>query len=160
MDICLRVHRTYDRMGTLGKDNIGFKTRMFLHMQYACQYRVVHANAVAMTVFEDATDPFVARLPGQSKSFAPKRSSAKQFMAPDAQTSQDSLQSTGCYLCSAVDHWASDRNYHPLVNGKHKPLSDETKKAIMKRIESSKKSHAMKNADKKRVRRYWSQHGL
>ena len=67
---------------------------------------------------------------------------------------------SGCYLCPSTDHYCSDRKHHPLVNGKHNPISEETKEAIMKRIEASSLSPALKANEKKAVRRYWSQHGL
>ena len=163
MDICLRVHRTYERMGKLGHDEQRFKGRMFLHMQTACVGRIVFASAIAMNVFDAATDPFCARLPGKSKSISTSRqhSSSKSRFAASSQPSQPAASTTsGCYMCPASDHWCNDRNHHPLVNGKHKPISDETKEAIMKRIESSDLSPALKEAEKKSVRRYWSQHGL
>jgi len=160
MDICLRVHRTYERMGTLGVDEERFKARMHLHMQHACQARMVYANAIAMTVFEDATDPFVSRLPGRSKSGSRKNTPNKARAFDETSRNSDSLPTSGCYLCPATDHYCSDRNFHPLVNGKHKPLSDEKKEAIINRIESSNLSPAQKTAEKKSVRRYWSQHSL
>ena len=67
---------------------------------------------------------------------------------------------SGCYLCTAIDHYYNDRKFHPLVNGKHKPLSDAEKEAIIERIESSNLSQAQIAAEKKSVKRYWAQHGL
>ena len=142
-------------MGNLGKNEIRFKARMFLHLQYACQYRVVHANAIAMTVFEDATDPFVSRLPGQSKAAA-TRSSFKCTPV----TENNSSMSSGCWLCPAADHWCNDRRFHPLVDGKHEPITNEVKEAILKRIETSDRSQSLKSAERKAAKRYWSQHGL
>ena len=161
MDIALRVHRTYDRMGTLGfPDSFRFKARMFLHMQHACMTRVVHASAIAMTVFEDATDPFCARLPEYSKAKAkvPFRPTTTAHAGKEVRS--ETTPTSGCYLCPATDHYCSDRTHHPLVNGKHKPLSDEIKEAILKRIESSSLSPTQKANEKKAVRRYWSQHSL
>ena len=160
MDICLSVHRRYERMNVLGQDEDRFKARMFLHIQHTVQTRVCYANAIAMTVFEDATDPFLTRLPGKSKSASPFSSSSKSFQPTDSQRKQDATPMSGCYLCPATDHFCNNRVFHPLVNGKHKPLSDAEKEAIIQRIESSTLSPTLKTAEKKRVRRYWSQHGL
>ena len=65
IDIALRVHKTMERFGELGADSIRFKARMYLHLQHMTTHRILHASAIAMAVFSDATDPFVARLPGQ-----------------------------------------------------------------------------------------------
>ena len=67
---------------------------------------------------------------------------------------------SGCYLCPATDHYCSDPKFNPKVNGKHKPLTDAEKEAIIERIESSDLSRTLKNAELKGVRRYWLQHGL
>ena len=161
IDICLRVHRTYDRMGTLGRDEIRFKARMFLHLQYACMHRVVHAGAMAMSVFESATDPFCSRLPEFSKS-STRRSPGKTRSGTDASQpeSDAKMPLCGCYLCPATDHFCSNRKFHPMVNGKYEPVSDETKAAIMTRIENSPLAHALKDMERKNVKRFWSQHGL
>ena len=66
MDVGIRTYRKMNRLGELGPDDIRFKARMYLHLQYMCEHRVFHASAMAMTVFADATDPFVARIPGHS----------------------------------------------------------------------------------------------
>ena len=135
MDICLRAHRHYELIGSLGPDEIRFKARMFMHLQYACFARVVHSNAIAMTVFEDVTDPFVSRLPGHKPS-ARQQPNYKQN-APSGSPRDNSTPSSGCYLCPATDHHCNDKRFHPLVNGKHQPISDKKKEAILKRIESS-----------------------
>ena len=155
MDIALNVHRRYGRLGTLGQDEEKFKARMYLHLQHACMSRVVHASAIAMTVFEDATDPFCARLPDHTKSASPFRNQPK----PQPK-STETTPSSGCYLCPATDHYCNNEKFHPLINGKHKPLSDAEKEAILKRIETSALSQTYKNIEKQKVKRYWSQHSL
>ena len=155
MDIALNVHRRYDRLGALGQDEERFKARMYLHLQHACMSRKVHASAIAMTVFEDATDPFCTRLPGHTKSASPFRNPPK----PQAKYNEPT-PSSGCYLCPATDHYCNNEKFHPLVNGKHKPLSDKEKEAILKRIETSSLSQANKNIERQKVKRYWSQHSL
>ena len=160
MDICLRVHRNYDRMGTLGENEIRFKARMFLHLQYACQYRVVHANSIAMTVFEDATDPFCARLPASAKTSTTKRTPNKTRQASQPQQSDNSTPTFCCWLCPRDDHYCNNRKFHPLVNGKYAPITEDTKEAILAKIESSPHSAALKAEEKKKVRRFWSQHSL
>ena len=156
MDICLMVHRQYGLMNTLGPDEQRFKARMHLHLQHACQSRVLYASAIAMTVFEAATDPFVARLPNAKSD----HSRVKKSPFAEPHRSDGTKPMSGCYLCTATDHFCNNREFHPLVNGKHKPVSDEMKEAIIKRIESSDLTSALKVSEKKRVRRYWSQHGL
>ena len=165
MDICLRTHRNYKLMNALGQDEERFKARMYLHLQYACQNRVLHASAIAMTVFEDATDPFVARLPARTSGGGGSKTPRSKLRSGSG-TRQDDNHSTpmqptsGCYLCPATDHYCSDPKFHPKVNGKHKPLTDAEKEAIIERIESSDLSRTLKNAELKSVRRYWLQHGL
>ena len=162
MDICLQVHRTYERMGTLGTNENRFKARMYLHLQHTVTQRICYAGAVAMTVFDAATDPFYSRLPcylkaSLSESAGRQNSGGKPRSNGNLETS---TPTSGCYLCPATDHYCNDPKFHPLVNGKHKPLSTTEKEAIIKRIDSSALSPALKTAEKKSVRRYWSQRGL
>ena len=157
--ICLRTHQHYELSDSLGPDEIRFKERMFMHLQYACFARVVHSNAIAMTVFEDATDPFVARLPGHKPSEC-RQPDYKTTSTSVGSPRDNSTPSIGYYLCPATDHYCNDKRFHPLVNGKHKPVSDKTKEEILKRIESSSLSQAQRTNEKQRVKRYWSQHGL
>ena len=161
MDICLRVHKNYEQMGVLGPDNRRLKARLFLHLQHACMYRVVYANAIANTVFEDAVDPFVARLPGFEK---PKPQTVSSGASGHRNTEKydDNKPSpvSGCYLCTATDHYCSDPKHHPLVDGRHKPVAAQMKQAILKRIDSSDLTTNLKAAEKAKVRKYWAQHGL
>ena len=139
---------------------------MYLHLQYMCVHRMFHASAIAMTVFADATDPFVSRIPGQSKA----RRQQRQTGGHDATGSTGGARKyavktvppvSGCYKCPATDHYANDTRFHPVsVDGSPEKLSDETKAAILKRVEKSTLSDAVKAAEKDKVRQYWSQHGL
>ena len=163
MDICLRVHKNYDQMGVLGPENRRLKARLFLHLQHACMYRVVYANAIANTVFEDAVDPFVARLLGYQKPTDTKYRSQPQHNAGGRRKGGDDEDTTpvsGCYLCTATDHYCSDPKYHPKINGRHAPVDPDMKKAILKRIDSSDLTADLKASEKKRVRKYWAQHEL
>ena len=168
MEICLRVQGVYERTGQLGTNDIRLKARMYLHLQHACVYRVVYANAIASTVFEDATDPFCARLPGYEKptstqrwqSPSPKKTPTSTRGGFDNSPKQDATPVSGCYLCTATDHYCNDKKFHPLVDGRHAPLSPEKKKAILKRIEDSDLTPSLKSSETTKVRRFWSQHGL
>ena len=163
MDICLRIQDVYSRTGQLGHDNSRLKARLFLHLQHCCMYRVVYANAIASTVFEDATDPFCARLPDYVKPVTqytrpqPTTATSRKY---DVTPPKDATPVSGCYLCTATDHYANDKIHHPMVNGRHAPLSAEKKKAILKRIDDSDLTQSLKASEKTKVRRYWSQHEL
>ena len=116
----------------------------------------MHASAIAMTVFSDATDAFVARLPGfKGEKRSPYTSAQKPY------TPVQKTPVSGCYLCTTTDHFASDTKFHPLqADGTHKKLSAQMKKAIIDHIDKSELSAAVKTAEKDRVRRWWSQHSL
>ena len=158
MDVGLSVYRTWERLGELGVGNIRFKARMYLQLQYMSIHRVMHASAIAMTVFSDATDAFVARLPGFK---GDKRSPYTATPYAGYPSSGQKTPLSGCYLCTATDHFASDTKFHPLkADGTHEKVSAEMKKAIMNRIDKSELSAAVKTAEKDRVRRWWSQHML
>ena len=164
MDVGIQTYSTMERMGELGVDDIRFKTRMYMHLQHMCTYRIMHASAIAMTVFSDATDAFVARLPNQSK-FKTERynSSSKPQTDRSSRTPADKTKPpvSGCYLCAATDHYSNDTRFHPLLpDGTREKLSSETKQAILERINKSDLSAAVKATERDNVRRYWSQHSL
>ena len=163
MDICLQVQHNYQRTGRLGRDNIRLKARLFMHLQHACMYRVVYANAIADTVFDNATDPFCARLPGyvspaSSSLGSPPPLPKNRNAGAGKPVHNDATPVSGCYLCVATDHYSNDKRFHPLVNGRHAPLSAEKKKAILDRIDASDLNASLKASEKRNVRRYWSQH--
>ena len=110
MDICLSVHRRYERLGTLGENDERFKARMYLHLQHAVQQRVCYANTVALTVFEDATDPFIARLPGKAKPTPSPRKPGNKQQFGDSQYNKNQSPTSGCYLCTATDHLLLQRS--------------------------------------------------
>ena len=144
-------------MGTLGPDEVRYKTRMYLHnIQHASQTRVLYVSAIAMTVFDRAVDAFVARLPG----YAARSRSARPAPAVGSSWKSAAKPSSGCYLCPAPDHLASNRQFHPLINGRHAPVSDAVKKAVIAHIKSSSLSAADKVIDEAACRGYWSQHSL
>ena len=166
MDVGLRTYRTMDRLGELGPDDIRFKARMYLHLQYMCEHRVFHASAMAMTVFADATDPFVARIPGHSVAKKqrqyPSGAEKSRFAGGTRKPAVRTPPVSGCYKCPASDHYANDTRYHPVpLDGTKEKLSDETKAAILKRVDGKASlSEAAKEAEKEKVRQYWSQHEL
>ena len=180
MDVCLRTYRTMDRMNELGPGETRFKARMYLHLQYMCTHRIFHASAIAMTVFAEATDPFVARLrarPGYNgrvgynghrnghAGAAAATSTTRTTSTTASSYRKTAVKNTppvsGCYKCPATDHYANDPRFHPLKSdGSHEKLSDETKAAIFNRIDVSTLSSAAKAEEKEKVRQYWSQHKL
>ena len=119
-------------------------------------HRIMHASAIAATVFSDATDAFVARLPNH------KKLKTKSYGGtPRTQTDKTHAPVSGCYLCAASDHYASDTRFHPLLpDGSHEKLSAKTKQAIMDRIDNSDLSASLKAAERDKVKSYWSQHSL
>ena len=129
---------------------------MYLHIQHASQTRVLYVSAIAMTVFDRAVDAFVARLPG----YAAQIRSVRSASAASSPWKSAAKPSSGCYLCPAADYMASSRQFHPLVNGKHAPVSEATKKKVIARIKSSSLSAADKVVDEASCRGYWSQHSL
>ena len=164
MDVGLRTYRTMERLNELGTDNIRFKARMYLHLQCMSTYRVFHASAIAMTVFSDATDPFVARLPAQRGYKGRQHSPSPATSASEGRKytpRKDVSPVSGCYKCAATDHYANDERFHPLrEDGSHEKVPEEEKAAIMERIDKSTLSAALKAAEKEKVRRYWAQHKL
>ena len=167
MDIGLRTYRILERMDELGPDSIRFKAKMYLHLQYMCMHRVLHASAIADTVFMDAVDPFIVRLPGQSKfrryryTTSPVSTPSPSGPTPRKPTFKTVPPLSGCYRCPATDHYANDTRFHPVLpDGTQEKVSDADKAAILKRVEKSDLSEAVKAAEKDKVRQYWAQHGL
>ena len=165
MDITLRVHRTMERLGKLGIDNIRFKARMYLQLQHMTNHRVIHPSALAMNVFANATDAFVARLPGHAviARQPPAASSSSKCTPVSKSTAASKFKKPlfGCYLCTATDHFANDTRFHPLLpDGTLPKLTAEQKQAIINRIDASNLAASLKATEKENVRRYWSQHSL
>ena len=117
-----------------------------------------------MRAFESAVDAFgLAKVPRFRSKYrgADKSSSTLRRTAVAKKTSQTVKPISGCYKCPASDHYANDPKFHPVPpDGKHVPLSAETKKAIFDRIEASNMSAELKHAEKMQVKKYWSQHSL
>ena len=167
MDIAVKTHWQMSRRGTLGPSEIRFKVRMYLHLQYATNYKVLHTGAGAMRAFEASVDTFgMAKVPsfrrllrggGKTQpSFAAGRGGGPKTPKKPSPTAPTS----GCWRCSASDHYASDKKFHPTSADDSPPLTAETKKAIMDRIESSSLSSSDKESERTRVQKYWSQHSL
>jgi len=160
-DIAVRVYNAMERRGRLGADQIRFKVRMFMQLQMATNDLVLYTGASALRVFDAWTDDFGAmrisnyRIDGGrgKTSWQRKSYSNSQAAAQPAAKSPFS----GCWLCPSADHYASDKSVHPTRPAK---LSDDTKKAIMTRIDASPHSDAEKKSEKEKVRAYWLQHSL
>ena len=166
MDVCLRTHRTMERLGELGPDSIRFKARMYLHLQYMCTHRVFHASAIAMMVFADVADPFAAWLPARRGINRQRHVCAAAATSVVSSYRKPAVKIvppiSGCYKCPAKDHYANDTRFHPLLpDGSQEKLSDETKAVMMRRIiDTSTLLAAVKAVEKDKVRQYWSQHKL
>ena len=63
LDVAIFLHRHMSKLGTLGVAEVRFKCRMYLHLQFATVQRVMYTSASAMSVFKDATEVFMTRLP-------------------------------------------------------------------------------------------------
>ena len=167
IDIAVRVHLQMSRRGTLGAGEIRFKVRMYMHLQYATNYRVLHTGGPAMRAFAAAVDTFgVSKVPrfriGHDTFVRPtgsKTGGSKSFKSTnDAQVVRPP---TGCWKCPAPDHWANDPKFHPRsADGKRAPVSQADKTAILARIEASQRSAEEKLAEKQQVQQYWLKHGL
>lgn len=170
LDIAVKTHGQMQRRGTLGPNEIRFQVRMFLHLQYATNHKVLHTGSSAMRAFEAAVDTFgAAKIPGFKKKLRGGGGDGTgRYASVGYRTVTGSKKGTagtkplsGCYLCKAADHYASDEKFHPKpVDGKRPPLSADTKKAILDRVENSGLSASDVVAEKARVRKYWSQQGL
>ena len=176
LDIALRVERQYRRMGTMGPNDIRYKAHMYLHLMYACLYRLVFVRANALSAFERATDAFVSRLPasafvasvsGQQRAEAMAR---RKVASSHNHTVTSSVASTGassyvmpqagCYLCPAADHYCNNELFHPKVNGQYPKVPKATKAAILKRVRESGHDAATKAEQEKTIKDFWSRHSL
>ena len=147
-----------ERMGELGPEEIRFKARMYLHLQHMSVHRVLHASAIANTVFADATNAFVARLPAYKKMKKDMYGGVRKSPGDYTKLKQPI---SGCYLCTATDHYSNDTRFHPLLpDGTREKVSEPMKKSIMERIDKSNLTAAVKAAEKEKVRSYWLQHSL
>ena len=158
MDIALRVYKTMERLGELGPEEIRFKARMYIHLQHMSVHRVLHASAIANTVFADATNAFVARLPAYKKM---KKDMYGGLRKPPVDQNKLKQPVSGCYLCTATDHYSNDTRFHPLLpDGTREKVPEKMKKAILERIDKSNLAAAVKASEKEKVQSYWLQHSL
>ena len=185
MDIAIRTERNYTRMGIMGPNNVRFKAHMYMHLQYACLYRVVFVRANALSAFEQATDAFVSRLPASAfaagaaagragaaarHAYGGMRGNAARFhgstdskQSPQASSSRSfgkAVPQAGCYLCAAADHYCNDDKFHPKVDGKYPKVSKAMKAAILQRVRSSDADEATKAEREKNIKDFWSRHSL
>ena len=167
LDIAVRTHGQMVRRGTLGHNEIRFQVRMYLHLQYATNYKVLHTGPGAMRAFEGAVDSFgVAKVPrfrlsARSTDTAVQYASTARKSTPIPRKANVLKPVSGCWLCPAPDHYASDKKFHPKpASGKRPALAAEVKQAIMDRIDASSLSAELKLKEKTDVKKYWTQHSL
>ena len=170
LDIAVRTHGQMVRRGTLGVNEIRFQVRMYLHLQYATNHKVLHTGAGAMRAYEAAVDTFgVAKVPrfrrkarGTGGDSAGSGYSGSKFGSGAKKGGSGAKQpASGCWLCPASDHYASDQQFHPRpADGKRAPLSADKKKAIIARVDASSLTADEKKAEKAAMTKYWAQHSL
>ena len=168
-DIAVKTHMQMMRRGTLGYNEERYKVRMYMHLQHATNSGVLYTGQSAMRAFEASVDVFgLAKVPrfmsrknypvGDGKPHRPGPRKGGAGKKPEVTVT---TPATGCYLCAASDHYASDPKFHPRgPDGKRPPVSAETKKAIFARIDASSLSAELKHAEKTQVKKYWAQHSL
>ena len=163
VDIAIRLHRHMSRLGTLGQNEVRFKSRMFLHLQVATMKRVVYTGASAMAVFKEATEVFMTRLPKSASSTTVDSATSRAKKANHDRYQSDSPKKTfakpksGCWLCASADHYCSDRARHPVdASHMHKMPSAQVKKEIFQRVDNSPHPVDWKDAEKKRMKDFWS----
>ena len=168
-DIAVKTHMQMMRRGTLGVNEMRYKVRMYMHLQHATNSGILYTGQSAMRAFEAAVDVFgVAKVP---RFLSARPTSLRQQFNPNAGKKRGAAHkqpeataappSTGCWLCPAADHYASDPKFHPrMADGKWPPVSTENKKAIFERIDASSLSAELKHAEKTQVKKYWAQHSL
>ena len=167
LDIAVRVHMQMSRRGSLGPNEMRFKVRMFMHLQYATNFGVLHVGGPAMRAFAAAVDTFgVANVPGfrlsrESKDQKYTRSQRKVNSGPVCEEVQVTKPMTGCFRCPLPGHYANDKKFHPYdADGKRPPITDEDKKGILARIEAADRTSEEKAYERAQVKRYWLQHPL
>jgi hypothetical protein len=166
MDIAIRLHRHMERLGTLGYAEGMFKVRIFMHLQYATMYRVLHTGPLAMQVFNDATSFFMSKVTSTQISASSSSTSrvppakapshsAGRSKAPRAASSATPPR-CGCYLCPATDHYCNDAAFHPLNQAKkYAAVSQETRKKIIARVDASPLTATAKEDEKVVIRAFW-----
>ena len=159
-DIAVRAYNAMQRRNQLGKDQIRFKVRMYMQVQMATNDLVLHTSASALRVFDSWVDDFAAmKIPAykMGNSAAKPWQRKSQYFTSQAAAQSSAKPLSGCWLCPSKEHYASDKSAHPA---RPDSLTDETKNAILARIDASTNSDADKKSEKEKVRAYWSQHSL
>ena len=104
LDTTVRTHSQMMRRGSLGPNELRFKVRMYLHLQYATNYRVLHIGAGAMRAFEAAVDTFgaakvprfKAKMAGGTPRRTPHATVGLKGVTPVKKSAVTSF--TGCWL--------------------------------------------------------------
>ena len=160
----VREFRRMERLGTLGVDQLRFQVVGYLRLQHMTLFKVFHVGNTATTMFREAVDPFRMRLPASKRETAAQKRWTKLRSQPKPQATsylKGKTPVSGCFLCPATDHYASDKRHHPWVDGKRPKVPAATKKKILQRISDSEiLDDEQKAHEAKVVRAYWSQHDL
>ena len=156
IDIAIKECDRMTMLGTLGKDSIRLKVLLYLHLMVAVNHGSLYVGSNALRVFRDNVDIFgKAKVPGYAiKSVQPKKRPARAV-------AQQASPFTGCYLCPATDHFASDLTHHPRnEDGSRKKVSAATKAAILVRVDATAHSQGEKDAEKLKIQEYWTKYSL
>ena len=156
MDIAIRAFNEYENAGTLGKDQIRFSVRMYLHLQYATNNGHLHTGTSGVRAYKDAVDTFgLAKVP----SFRSKQTTRVTRVGAQAQWARNPL--AGCYLCPSAEHYASDEKVHPRnADGSRPKVPEDVKAQILRRVDAATASEQEKDAEKKKIKEYWAKHNL
>ena len=163
--IIVKDYRRMEQMGSLGQGQIRFKALGYIRLQHMSMDRCLYVGTSAKRMFYEAIDPLVAGLPASAKSATvvtrSKTTSYDRSIRGIGLTRKEPKNPvSGCFLCDASDHYASDKKFHPWKNGKRPKVAADMKQRIMKRIADSDLTAAQKTHELKVVKAYWSQYDL
>ena len=170
-EMAIRIHDMMSRAKSMGDDNMRFKVRMYMHLEYMSETGKLHVGPQAMATFRDAIDIFGQKVPGfvvdltgmactpvaaSPSKGTPKLSKSSVTKVHNRGRSLLSKPKFGCWLCPSMDHYVN-KTSHPT----REKLSDVMKSSILTRIDFCKEyPEAEREAEKKRVRAYWLKHKL
>ena len=158
MDIAIRAFNEYENAGTLGKDEIRFSVRMYLHLQYATNNGVLHTGTSAVRAYKDAVDTFgLAKI----SNFRSKTTNVPRVTRVGAQAQWARNPLAGCYLCPSAEHYVSDEKIHPRnADGSRQRVPEDVKQQILQRVDNVTASEHEKAVEKKKIKDYWTKHGV
>ena len=160
-EIATDEYEMMEMSGTLGPNEIRFKVRMYLHIQFMSDTLTLPVGPGAMTNFARATEKFGPRVPGwpidlTGDSPGKGVGASMPSACPTVSSSSKSTPKFGCWLCPSPDHYVSKAT-HPVMPTS---LSKQVKDTIIKRIQDYPCTQSEKEAGLKSLKAYWSRHKL